>query len=138
MSAFDPKRTSTSSRCRCGDERTGAFLYEINMGSDGTLRSSNHDASSHSDTARFRRGNSMMDRRRFVGTLAGGLAIARTIGEAQSAAKVYRVGFLLGASGESVASLLHALEEGLRELGLVEGSNFVLERRYAECSEEGQ
>src|SRR5262249_15960283 len=88
-------------------------------------------ASSHSDTARFRRGNSMMDRRRFVGTLAGGLAIARTIGEAQSAAKVYRVGFLLGASGESVASLFHALDEGLRELGYVEGRNIVFEQRYA-------
>jgi len=74
----------------------------------------------------------MMDRRRFVGTLAGGLAIARTIGEAQSAAKVYRVGFLLGASGESVASLFHAFGEGLRELGYVEGRNIVFEQRYAE------
>ena len=73
-----------------------------------------------------------MDRRRFVGTLAGGLAIARTIGEAQSAAKVYRVGFLLGASGESVASLFHALDEGLRELGYVEGRNIVFEQRYAD------
>jgi len=39
MSAYDPKRTLTSLRCRCGGERTGAFLYEINMGSEGTLRS---------------------------------------------------------------------------------------------------
>jgi len=62
----------------------------------------------------------------------GGVAIARTIGEAQSAAKVYRVGFLLGASGESVASLFHALDEGLRELGYVEGRNIVFEQRYAD------
>src|SRR5437016_1101248 len=73
----------------------------------------------------------MMDRRRFVGALAGGLAIARSIAEAQSAANPYRIGFLLGATGESVASLFHALEEGLRELGYVEGRNIVFEQRYA-------
>jgi putative tryptophan/tyrosine transport system substrate-binding protein len=74
----------------------------------------------------------MMDRRRFVGALAGGVAIARSIAEAQPAAKVYRVGFLLGATRESVASLFNALDEGLRELGYVEGRNFVFEQRYAD------
>jgi putative tryptophan/tyrosine transport system substrate-binding protein len=73
----------------------------------------------------------MMDRRRFVGTLAGGLATARSIAEAQSAANLYRVGFLLGATGESVTSLFHALKDGLRELGYVEGRNIVFEQRYA-------
>jgi putative tryptophan/tyrosine transport system substrate-binding protein len=73
-----------------------------------------------------------MDRRRFVGTVAGALVIAPSIAEAQSAAKVYRIGFLLGATGESVASLFHALDEGLRELGYVEGRNIVFEQRYAD------
>jgi len=73
----------------------------------------------------------MMNRRRFVGSLAGSLAIARSITEAQPAAKVHRVGFLLGASGESVASLFHAFNEGLREFGYVEGRNIVFEQRYA-------
>jgi putative ABC transport system substrate-binding protein len=36
----------------------------------------------------------------------------------------------LGATAESVASLLDSLREGLRELGYVEGRNLVLERRY--------
>jgi len=72
-----------------------------------------------------------MDRRGFVSALASGLAIARSIVEAQSAAKVFRVGFLLGASGESVASLFRAFDEGLRELGYVEGRNIVCEQRYA-------
>ena len=40
----------------------------------------------------------MMDRRRFVAAFAGGLVIARSLAEAQSAAKVYRIGFLLGAT----------------------------------------
>ena len=74
----------------------------------------------------------MMNRRKFVGTLAGSLAIARSITEAQPAAKVHRVGFLLGASGDSVASLFHAFNEGLREFGYVEGRNIVFEQRYAE------
>jgi putative ABC transport system substrate-binding protein len=63
--------------------------------------------------------------------MASGLAIARSIAEAQQAAKVYRVGFLLGASRESVASLFASLKEGLRELGYVEGRNIVFEQRYA-------
>jgi putative ABC transport system substrate-binding protein len=74
----------------------------------------------------------MMDRRRFVGALAGGLAIARSNAEAQSAAKMHRVGFLLGATGESVASLFHALQERLRELGYDEGHNIVFVQRYGD------
>src|SRR5258706_3806267 len=74
----------------------------------------------------------MMDRRRFVGAVAGGLVIAQSIAGAQSTARVYRIGFFLGASGESVASLFGALSEGLRDLGYVEGRNVVFERRYAD------
>ena len=46
--------------------------------------------------------------------------------------KVYRIGFFLGATGESVASLFGAFNEGLRDLGYVEGRNVVFERRYAD------
>ena len=73
-----------------------------------------------------------MDRRRFVSTLACGLAVTRSHAEAQSAAKMYRVGFLLGASGESVAPLFHALRDRLRELGYIEGRNVVFVQRYAD------
>ena len=61
-----------------------------------------------------------MDRRTFVGTVAGGIVLARSLAEAQSAAKVYRVGFLLGATRESVASLFDALRDGMRGLGYVD------------------
>jgi putative tryptophan/tyrosine transport system substrate-binding protein len=74
----------------------------------------------------------MMDRRSFLGAFAGGLIVAQSVAEAQPVSKVYRVGFLLGATGESVASLFHALEEGLRELGYVEGRNIIFEQRYAD------
>jgi putative ABC transport system substrate-binding protein len=73
-----------------------------------------------------------MDRRRFVSTLACGLAATRSHAEAQSAAKMYRVGFILGATGESVASLFHALQDRLRELGYIEGRNIVLVQRYGD------
>jgi len=73
-----------------------------------------------------------MDRRKFVGAFAGGLIVARSIAEAQPTVKVYRIGFFLGASGESVASLFSAFSEGLRDLGYVEGRNVIFERRYAD------
>jgi len=71
-----------------------------------------------------------MDRRAFVGAFAGGLVMARSVAHAQPGAKVYRVGFLLGATRESVASLFGALKEGLHDLGYVEGRNVVFEQRY--------
>jgi len=74
----------------------------------------------------------MMHRRGFVGALASGLTILRSAAEAQPVAKVYRIGFLLGATGESVASLFHALKDGLRELGYVEGRNIVFVQRYGD------
>jgi putative ABC transport system substrate-binding protein len=74
----------------------------------------------------------MMDRRAFIGAFAGGLVIARSVAEAQPAAKVYRIGILLGATAETVAPLVRALTEGLRDLGYVEGRNIVFERRYAD------
>jgi hypothetical protein len=46
---------------------------------------------------------------------------------------MYRVGFLLGATRESVASLFHALQDRLRELGYIEGRNVVFVQRYADA-----
>jgi putative tryptophan/tyrosine transport system substrate-binding protein len=73
-----------------------------------------------------------MDRRSFARAFAGGLVIARSVAWAQPATKVYRIGFFLGATGKSVASLFGALREGLRDLGYVEGRNVVFELRYAD------
>ena len=74
----------------------------------------------------------MIDRRTFISAFASGLVIARSVAEAQPAAKVYRVGILLVATAETVAPLVRALTEGLRDLGYVEGRNIVFERRYAD------
>jgi putative ABC transport system substrate-binding protein len=73
-----------------------------------------------------------MDRRTFIGAVAGGLVIARPVAYAQPAAKVYRIGFLTAGSAEQTAQLFRALDEGLRDLGYSEGRNIAFERRYAD------
>jgi len=71
-----------------------------------------------------------MKRREFMG-LIGGAAMLPMAARAQQP-KVYRVGFLMGPSAESTASLFHALREGLRERGYVEERNFTFLQRYAD------
>jgi putative tryptophan/tyrosine transport system substrate-binding protein len=73
-----------------------------------------------------------MDRRTFICAIAGGLVIARSVAEAQPAAKVYRIGFIALPTAESFAPLVRALNEGLRDHGYVEGRNIVFDRRYAD------
>lgn len=73
-----------------------------------------------------------MDRRTFIGTCASGLVTARPVVEAQPAARIYRVGILLGGTAEDAAPLLRALTDGLRDLGFVEGRNLTFESRYAD------
>jgi putative tryptophan/tyrosine transport system substrate-binding protein len=73
-----------------------------------------------------------MDRRSFLGTLAGGLLAAPLAAEAQPAAKVYRIGFLGNSTPALEANLVGPFREGLRELGYVEGRNIVIEYRWAE------
>jgi putative ABC transport system substrate-binding protein len=74
-----------------------------------------------------------MDRRAFLGTLAGGLLAAPLATEAQPAGKVYRVGVLspFSASFDALPSF-EAFRQSLRELGYVEGRNLILERRWAD------
>jgi putative tryptophan/tyrosine transport system substrate-binding protein len=70
-----------------------------------------------------------MKRREFIG-LVGSAAAGWPLSAGTQQLKVYRIGFLLGATGESVASLFHALKEGLRERGYVEGRNIAFVERY--------
>lgn len=75
-----------------------------------------------------------MDRRRFLTTSVAGV-LATTAGvHAQPTARIYRVGFLLTLPPGENVHLVNALEQGLRELGYLEGRNLVVERRSAEGS----
>jgi putative ABC transport system substrate-binding protein len=49
----------------------------------------------------------------------------------QSPRKVHRIGYIQTAAPHEMAHLTRALDEGLRELGYVEGRNIVFERRFA-------
>ena len=68
--------------------------------------------------------------------LTVGLTLAPLAAEAQSAGKVYRIGFILTVAPNEAEHLIKALDEGLRELGYVEGRNIVFERRFAEGKQE--
>jgi len=73
-----------------------------------------------------------MDRRTFIGVVAGGLLAAPLAAEAQQAGKVYRIGFL--SQGQPPKALLEALQQGLRERGYAEGRNLVWEFRSTDGS----
>jgi ABC-type uncharacterized transport system substrate-binding protein len=75
---------------------------------------------------------SVIDRRRFVlASLAGALAAPRAAG-AQTPPRVYRLGFLGQTSAPDLSRQTGALSKGLRDLGYAEGSNLVIEYRWAE------
>lgn len=73
-----------------------------------------------------------MDRRRFIGTLAGSLLVATLAAEAQQAGKVPRIGWVGNmAPPPPPVSQLDGFRQGLRELGYVEGQNLVTVGRLA-------
>ena len=75
----------------------------------------------------------MMNRRMFIGALAGALtATVRAASAQQKAAKVYRIGFLGTTSASEYASNVDAWRAGLLDLGYVEGKNIVIEFRWAD------
>jgi putative ABC transport system substrate-binding protein len=71
-----------------------------------------------------------MDRRTFLGAVAGGLVIVRPFADAQPAAKVYRIGYLGGTPPTVEPRLWEGFFQGMRGLGYVEGKNFLIEGRY--------
>jgi len=72
-----------------------------------------------------------VNRRAFVGTLAGGLLASRLAAEAQKPAKVARIGWLAD-NPAATPHLVEAFRQGLRDLGYVEGRSVVIEYRAAE------
>jgi putative tryptophan/tyrosine transport system substrate-binding protein len=70
-----------------------------------------------------------MERRTFLGVIAGGLLAAPLAAGAQSRGKSARIGYLTTA--EASEPLDKAFRQGLRDLGYVEGRNVVIEYRSA-------
>jgi putative ABC transport system substrate-binding protein len=73
----------------------------------------------------------VIERRTFLGVIAGGLLAAPLAAEAQQAGKVARIGRLSPLSAETDAPNLAAFRKGLRELGWIEGQHFTIEARFA-------
>jgi putative ABC transport system substrate-binding protein len=70
-----------------------------------------------------------MDRREFIGTLAGGLLAAPVVAGAQSPDKIARLGIINSGVNPRSASFFQAFEERLRDLGWVDGKNLRVEFR---------
>jgi putative ABC transport system substrate-binding protein len=74
-----------------------------------------------------------MDRRRFVGSIAGGLLAVPLAVRAQQPAKIARIGYVSGTGNATdQGPYVEALRQGLRDLGQVEGRDFSIEYRGAE------
>src|SRR5436190_2880255 len=71
-------------------------------------------------------------RKLLVALSAGALAAPLACFAQQQRPKVARIGLLEADSATSSANLREALLAGLRELGLVEGKNIIIEARWAE------
>ena len=76
----------------------------------------------------------MMNRRMFVGGIAGSIFGLPPGASAQQRDKVWRIGFLYFGSRQSslMTGRYNAFVEGMRELGYVEGKNLVIEARFAD------
>ena len=72
-----------------------------------------------------------MKRRVFI-TLLGGAALWPLAARAQQGDRMRRIGVLSGASRETAFSNYEGFLQGMRELGYVEGRDFIMEYRFAE------
>jgi ABC-type uncharacterized transport system substrate-binding protein len=71
-------------------------------------------------------------RREFITLLGGATAAWPLAARAQQTSKVWRIGFLSAQSRPVFFELYAGFQQGMRELGYVEGKNFVGEFRFAE------
>jgi len=77
----------------------------------------------------------VMDRRRFLGGIAGVMLLKTNPAHAQLLA-IPRIGVLYTGTPGTAAQVSEAFNQGLRELGYVEGTNIVVERRFGDAKPE--
>jgi putative tryptophan/tyrosine transport system substrate-binding protein len=73
----------------------------------------------------------VVDRRTFIGGVAGGLLVVPLVARAQQPA-IPVIGFLNSRAAGDDPHLLAAFRQGLKEVGYVEGQNVAIEYRFAE------
>src|SRR5215472_11201559 len=71
---------------------------------------------------------------KWLGLLIVALALVatRAAAQAQQAKKIPRIGVLVASSASAASQRIKALQQGLRDLGYIDGSNIKIEYRYAE------
>jgi putative ABC transport system substrate-binding protein len=74
----------------------------------------------------------LMDRRAFVGGIAGTVLLAPLSALAQAGGKIYRIGYLSTPSAAAVRNALDAFLAKLRDLGWIDGRTIAIEYRWAE------
>src|SRR5262245_13073347 len=74
----------------------------------------------------------MSNRRAFITLLVGAAMAWPLAARAQQAGKIYRIGFLANDPTIPAQPAGQAFLDGLRESGLIEGNNIIIERRFAE------
>ena len=72
----------------------------------------------------------MTNRRRFIVSLGAALGTSPFASRAQPAAKIRHVGYLSQGTAASNSAFLAAFKDGLREFGLVDGKNVVVDVRF--------
>src|SRR5256886_3535483 len=79
-----------------------------------------------------------MKRREFITLLGGGAVAWPLAARAQESRKVWRIGFIAGASRPASleVSQFGGFQQGMREHGYVEGKDFVMEWRFADANPE--
>jgi putative ABC transport system substrate-binding protein len=73
-----------------------------------------------------------MDRRAFIGGLAGAAVLSPAAASAQRPAKARRIGVLMTTTPVAAAHIVVAFADALKQLGHVDGKNVVIEYRWAE------
>src|SRR5438445_8595897 len=76
-----------------------------------------------------------MKRREFIALVGGAAAALPIAARAQQPGKVWRIGFLSGASRSAVSGLYDAFVQGMREHGYVDEKDYAIEWRFAESYE---
>jgi putative ABC transport system substrate-binding protein len=74
----------------------------------------------------------VLDRRTFIGVIAGGLLAAPLAAEAQQAPGLRRIGYLGISSPSMEPHYVEAFRQQLRDLGYIEGQHIAIEYRWAE------
>ena len=73
-----------------------------------------------------------MTKKLFIGLLIPVSLIIVAAAHGQQAKKLPRIGYLSGSTPAALASRTEAFQQGLRELGYVEGKNIFVEYRYGD------